>query len=93
VPRAGAPQKPDCLEELGLHNTRIPDAGVVHVEGLTELNQLGICGTQVTNEGVKTFQQALPTCRFSHRFLPLIERLSQNPVRCEARRETTVFLE
>ena len=38
------------------------DAGLEHLKKLTKLQSLYLGETRVTNEGVKKFQQALPTC-------------------------------
>jgi len=41
----------------------ITDAGLVHLKGLTNLELLVLGDTQVTDEGVKNLQEALPNCR------------------------------
>ena len=47
--------------------------------------------TQVTDEGVKKLQQALPKFQIARRPLPLIERLSQKVVGRETTQKTTLF--
>jgi len=38
----------------------------VHLSGLTNLQRLELIDTQVTEEGVKKFQEALPNCKIEH---------------------------
>jgi len=45
---------------------RRPDAGLEHLEGLTNLKWLRLYKTQVTEEGVKKLQQSLPNCTIRH---------------------------
>jgi hypothetical protein len=45
-----------------LDETKITDAGLVHLEGLTNLEHLSLRGTQATREGVKKLQLELPVC-------------------------------
>jgi len=52
-----------CLRAVDLSHTPICDSDLAHVIPLKELRQLDLQGTQVTTEGVKTLQQALPNCR------------------------------
>ena len=47
---------------LNLQQTNVTDAGLEHLTGLTNLKLLWLNGTQVTDERVKEFQQALPNC-------------------------------
>ena len=49
-----------------LSNTRVNDAGLVHLERLTKLEQLTLFDTKVTAAGVKKLQQALPKCKIAH---------------------------
>ena len=51
---------------LFLHGTKVSDAGLEHLKGLTQLQQLDLNGTKVTDAGVKKLQQALPNCRIEH---------------------------
>ena len=38
--------------ELSLHDTKITDAGLVHLKGLTNLQNLDLIGTKVTDAGL-----------------------------------------
>jgi len=42
---------------------RVPDAGLIHLAGLTKLEDLELVETDVTDAGVKQLQQALLNCR------------------------------
>ena len=53
------------LEVLFLVRTKIGDAGLKHLAGMTNLEHLGLAGTQVTAEGVADLQKALPNCKIS----------------------------
>jgi hypothetical protein len=44
----------------------VSDDGLKHLEGLTSLEELLLHDTQVTDEGVKKLQEALPDCKISH---------------------------
>jgi hypothetical protein len=48
------------MADLG--HTQIGDDGLKHLSGLTELKSLSLNGTQVTDQGIKKLQQALPNC-------------------------------
>jgi len=50
------------LERLSITFSYITDAGLEHLSGLANLEYLSIVGTDVTDEGVKKLQQALPNC-------------------------------
>ncbi len=50
---------------LSLEYTRVTDAGLEPLKGLTRLQRLYLRGTKVADEGVKSLQQALPNCRIS----------------------------
>lgn len=46
--------------------TGVTDAGWKHLKGLTNLQALALSRTQVTDDGVKKLQQALPNCKIEH---------------------------
>ena len=48
---------------LDLFDAQVTDAGLVHLKGLTQLQELYLVDTKVTDEGVKKLQQALPNCK------------------------------
>jgi hypothetical protein len=48
---------------LNLGGSKITDAGLVHLKGLTGLRTLLLTDTRVTDAGVKKFKAALPKCR------------------------------
>ncbi len=54
------------LEGLGIHCTDVSDAGLTHLQGLTRLKHLDLTDTQVTPEGVKKLQEALPNCEIEY---------------------------
>jgi hypothetical protein len=53
------------LQRLSLDGTKITDAGLAHLAGLTRLQWLWLLNnnSQVTDDGVKKLQQALPKCQ------------------------------
>ena len=51
------------LQRLELSVSKITDAGLVHLKGLTKLNYLRIYGTKVTDAGVRKLQAPLPKCK------------------------------
>ena len=51
------------LEVLDLYNTKITDAGLVHLNGLTNLKSLNLERTKVTAAGAQALQKALPGCK------------------------------
>jgi hypothetical protein len=51
------------LKDLFLYGTKITDAGLEHLKGLSGLRGLAIWYTKVTDAGVKDLQEALPHCR------------------------------
>jgi len=61
-----ANRDPLAGQRVELDYARITDAGLVHLKGLTKLDWLVLNSTQVTNTGVKKFQQALPNCKIRH---------------------------
>ena len=50
---------------VNLVNTKVTDAGLVHLKGLTNLQSLGLKNTKVTDAGVKKLQAALPKCEIN----------------------------
>jgi hypothetical protein len=54
------------LEYLDLHYTNLTDAGLEHLVGLTTLRHLDVRVTQVTADGVKKLQRALPKCKIDY---------------------------
>ena len=56
-----------ALETLDLRrNPDITDAGLVHLEGLSNLKQLYLIGTGVTPAGVSKLQQKLPKTKIAY---------------------------
>ena len=51
------------LSQLDLDDTKITDAGLVHLKELTKLTFLTLRGTMVTDAGVNQLRQALPGLR------------------------------
>ena len=49
--------------EVSLRGTKITDAGLVHLKGLTNLQTLNLGGTKITDAGVADLQKALPNCK------------------------------
>ena len=54
------------LESLGIHCNDVTDAGLANLYGLKNLKHIDLTGTQVTPEGVKKLQAALPYCRIDY---------------------------
>ncbi len=50
------------MKYLDLTNSRITDAGLENLKGLTRLEELYVHNTQVTDQGVENLQVALPDC-------------------------------
>ena len=46
-------------------NNLITDAGLAHLCGLTNLKQLSVVGTQVTDAGVAELKKASPKCKIN----------------------------
>jgi hypothetical protein len=53
------------LKDCPLNDTKITDAGLTHLSGLTRLWKLNTAGTRVTDAGVQEFRQALPKVRIT----------------------------
>jgi hypothetical protein len=53
------------LQSLNLFDTKVTDAGLVHLKGLTSLQSLTLFNTEVTDAGVEGLQSALPQCSIS----------------------------
>jgi len=51
---------------LHLENTKVTDAGLEHLEGMTGMTLLTLGDTLVTNTGVEKLQAALPKCKIMH---------------------------
>ena len=49
--------------ELNLSRSKITDAGLVHLKGLTGLQTLDLGGTEVTDAGFADLKKALPNCK------------------------------
>jgi len=45
---------------LNLCHTKVTDGGLEHLKGLTQLQQLNVIGTSVTDAGAKSLEKALP---------------------------------
>ena len=54
------------LRRLDLGVTEIDNLGLMYIEPLTQLRDLDVTHTNVSAEGVKDFQQALPRCQIHH---------------------------
>ncbi len=52
----------NLVERLDFYNTRVTDAGLVHLQGLTNLEVLWLDSSLVSDDGVNQLQQALPNC-------------------------------
>ena len=48
--------------EVSLRGTKITDSGLVHLKGLTKLQNLVLSFTQTTDAGVTDLQKSLPNC-------------------------------
>lgn len=51
---------------VDLADTRITDAGMVHLAGLNNLMELNFRYTQITENGVSKLREALPNCEIRH---------------------------
>ena len=55
------------IREIDFRNSGVRDAGLIHLagEGLTNLTELNLVGTEVTDAGIAELKQALPDCKIS----------------------------
>ena len=51
------------VTRVDFSNTQVTDAGLEHLRGLTELQEVGLSNTQVTDAGVAELQKTLPNCK------------------------------
>ena len=51
-----------ALQTLGLMDTKVTDAGLVHLTGLTNLQTLNFSFTKVTDAGIADLKKAFPNC-------------------------------
>ena len=63
----GLPAFKDCqnLNVLDLTGTRVTDAGLAHLAGLSELTSLLLAKTRVTAKGVEGLAKVLPRCKIT----------------------------
>jgi hypothetical protein len=54
------------LRELSLRDSRVTDAGLVHLAALRKLETLDVRETHVTDHALFSLQQALPACRIEY---------------------------
>jgi hypothetical protein len=54
------------LNRLDLHDTRVTDAGLRHLNGLTSLSHLWLYHTRVTHAGIEELKQAVPGLMVYH---------------------------
>ena len=54
------------LQELSFDDVHISDAGLEHLVGLTKLELLIVTNTDVTPEGIRKLQEALPNCEIMY---------------------------
>ena len=59
-PGIGSTVRDDHGTEVYLQNTKFTDAGLVHLKGLTNLQELNLRYTKFTDVGIAELQQALP---------------------------------
>ena len=48
---------------VNLERTQVTDAGLVHLKGLTNLQELDLSRTRTTDAGVADLQKVLPNCK------------------------------
>ncbi len=54
------------VEGLDLAGTKITDAGLAHLKGLTGLRELDLRSTKTTDAGVRALEEALPRLKVRH---------------------------
>ena len=54
------------LKSLYLNETKVTDAGLVHLKELKKLEVLFLNDTKVTDAGAKELQKSLPDCYIFH---------------------------
>ncbi len=65
----------NSLKSLDLRNNNITDAGLKRLETFSHLEKVVLKGTGVSQQGVKTFKQALPDCLITFADDPLLDGL------------------
>jgi glycerol-3-phosphate dehydrogenase len=50
----------EYLDSLFIENTRVTDAGLIHLAGIPKLTFLRLAGTQVTDEAIAKLKRTLP---------------------------------
>lgn len=55
-----------CVANVSFDGTQVTDAGLDNLSGLTQLRELDLNFTKVTDAGVKKLRQALPKCEIYH---------------------------
>ena len=66
---------------------------LVHLQGLINLRELWLNGTQNTVEGTEKLRECLPNCAIRHELLRLGERSSQKAMRREIEKVEAIFRE
>jgi len=49
--------------EVDLNGTQVTDAGLVHLKGMTTLEELRLYYTRITGAGIAELGRALPNCK------------------------------
>jgi len=58
------------MQSLYLPRTPVTDAGLVHLQGLTNLRTLELRETKATAKGIAALQKVLPECRITSDVTP-----------------------
>ena len=53
------------VKSLTLRGSPITDAGLTHLHGMTQLEELDCRGTKITDRGIEALRRALPSCRIT----------------------------